>query len=298
MLCRFLLVLALVMALPAFARAQTGPQSDDDRVFRSLAPEQLEEFLASQRIEFKKSAAPKSPGTSYYDFKRGTFNLRLTDYNGKDLMLDNQFNRDLPLAKVNEWNQKAKFSRVSRHQDKAGVFLMLEYNLDLTGGVTRDTLRRFLAQFDQECSGFERFLSSAAVAPPTVEKVYLPVTDAVLEQVLLGLKIEFKKSPTADGDTAYDFHVDGIALRLYNYRGKDLMIDAVFRKIGLDAINKYNVDRKFVRAVNYSTGNERSALEANLDCAAGVTEEMIRYFITIFVPEAQQFAKYVGERTK
>lgn len=293
----FALLLVVIALLPVRAVAQAEAQTDaDQRVYRSVSPDQLEDFLRSQRLEFKKNANAGMAGVFYYDFKRGNHGVRLTYYNGKDLMLDNQLNRNVPLEKLNEWNKKAKFSRASLHQDKQGPFVMLEYNLDLTGGVTLGTLRQFLGQFAQECTAFDGFV--AATAAPTMEKIYVPVTDAVLEQVLDGLKVVYKKNATAKGITLYDFNVDGYALRLYNYGGKDLMIDAVFRKIGLEAINQYNIDRKFVRAVYYATGNERTALESNLDCGAGVSEEMIRYFITVFVPEVKHFAKYVAKQPK
>ncbi len=253
-------------------------------------------MLSSLRIEFKKSDHAAQSGVHYYDFKRGSFNLRLTYYNGKDLMLDNQFNRGVPLEKLNDWNKKAKFSRASLHQDKQGPFLMLEYNLDLVGGVTRGAIREYLAQFDKECAGFERFLATAAApSQPALEKIEQPVTDALLEKVLGSLKVPYKKTSQANGDTIYDFSVEGVTLRLSNYGGKDLMVAAVFPKISLESINQYNVERKFVRAVSYPNGMERTALESNLDCAAGVSEEMVRYFITVFVPEVKHFAKYIGE---
>jgi hypothetical protein len=291
------MLVVLVTLLPDRARAQAEGQTDaDERVFHSLSTEQLEGFLGSQRIDYKKSDNKSLSGVYYYDFKRGSHGLRLTYYNGKDLMLDKQLQRGLPLDKVNDWNKKAKFSRASLHQDQRGPFLMLEYNLDLTGGVTRGTLRQFLAQFEQECAGFDRFIAEASAAP-TLEKIYLPVTDALVEQVFGSLKIQFKKNALENGDTTYDFSVDGFKVRLYNYRGKDLMIDAVFRKVDLEALNKYNIDRKFVRAVYYSIkDNQYTALESNLDCTAGATEEMIRYFVTVFVPEVKHFANYLAKQ--
>jgi hypothetical protein len=287
--------LALLAAVPA--RAHPQPKQDE-RVFRSLSADQLEDILRGQKIEFKKSENAKSPGRHYYDFKRGTVGVRLTNYNGKDLMLDAQFARGLPLEKLNDWNKKAKFSRVSLHQDAKGAFITLEYNLDVAGGITRGTVVRFLTQFDQEARDFERFLASAAISSPSVvrQRIYPTVTDALVEQVLDKLKVEYKKQTKPGGETAYDFTVDGFALRLFNHGGKDLMIAAGFRKIGLEAINKYNVDRKFVRAVYYPTPAARTALESNLDCAAGVSEEMVRYFITVFLPEVKHFAGYVADQ--
>jgi len=292
--------IALLAHVPASVQAQTEP---DERVFRALTMDQLEDILRGQKIDYKKSENAKFPGLVYYDFKRGEINIRLTNYHGKDLMLDTQFHTGLALEKLNDWNKKAKFSRVSLHEDKKGAFITLEYNLDIVGGITRGTIVRFLTQFEHEAHDFERFLAGTATASPATpvtpsvvrEKVYQPVTDALVEQVLGKLMVEYKKQTGTEGETVYLFTVDGFPLRLFNFGGKDLMITAGFRKIGLEALNKYNVDRKFVRAVYYPMPTERTALESNLDCAAGVTEDMVRYFITVFLPEVKHFSDYVGD---
>jgi hypothetical protein len=289
-------VLAAVLGLlPARALAQ------DDRVYRFLTPEQLEDMLRGQRVEFKKTDNPSLRGTFYYDFKKGSYNLRLSYFDGKDLMLDNVLARQVPLEKLNDWNKKAKFSRASQHQDKMGPFVMLEYNLDVTAGITRGTVRQFLSQFERECGNFDRFLANAGTGPgpaPAVanEPIHATATAEVVERVLQGLNVPFQKQ-TAGNATAYDFNLEGQALRLTNFGGKDLMIDGSFRKTTLAALNKYNFDTKFIRAVGYNkNGKEYTALESNLDCAAGVSEEMIRYFITVFPAEAKKFADYLGRQ--
>jgi hypothetical protein len=257
-------------------------------------------MLKSEKLEFKKTENAASRGTWFYDFKRGTFNLRLTYFDGKDLMIDNFFARGVPLDKVNDWNKKAKFSRASLHRDKEGEYLMLEFNLDVVGGITRGNVKQFIARFEQECGNFDRFIGTAAAnpnpIPAAVDKIHGQVTAAVIEQILKNLKADYKKQGGAVGDT-YDFKLDGISVRLTNFNGKDLMIDAVFPKSGLAALNKYNIDRKFVRAVYYNVkGNEYTALESNLDCVAGVTDEMIRYFVTNFAADARHFSEYLGKQ--
>jgi hypothetical protein len=134
-------------------------------------------------------------------------------------------------------------------------------------------------------------------APPRQSpEIVKAVTDGLVEQVLGELKVEYKKHAPEGGATIYDLRVAGFAMRLCNFDGKDLKIAAGFRKITLEAINKYNVDRKFVRVVYYATPAERTALESNLDCAAGVTKDMVRHFITAFLPEVRDFAEYVAEQ--
>jgi hypothetical protein len=293
--------LAAVALLPARAPAQGF---GDDRVYRFLTTDQLEDFLSSYQIQFKKTENFTLRGVYYYDFKRDNFNVRLTYFDGKDLMIDNMFSKAVSLDKVNEWNKKAKFSRASSHKDNVGEFVMLEYNLDVLGGITKGTIRQMITQFDQECKNFERFLGTGGAVnpnpPPVVggnEKVLKPVTTATLEQILKNLNVQFQRRNDANNTTMYDFDMDGVKLRLYTYNGQDLMIDAVFRKVNLAALNKYNVDRKFVRAVAYNNmGNEYTSLEANLDCMAGVTEGMIRHFITAFVQDAKHFSNYLNNQ--
>jgi Putative bacterial sensory transduction regulator len=287
-------VAATLAAVPARAAAQgTG----DDRVYRFLTADQLEDFLTSFQIPFKKTDDLTQRGVYYYDFKRGSFNVRLSYFDGKDLMIDNIFRKSASLDRINEWNKKAKFSRASLHKGNMGEHVMLEYNLDVLGGVTKGTVRQMITQFDTECKNFDRFLAGNVPPPavPVAEKVLLPVTANALEKVLNDLNAQFKKNNNPNGVTAYDFEMDGFKLRLYNYNGKDLMVDATFRKVNLAALNKYNIDRKFVRAVAYNNnGNEYTSLETNLDCAAGVTEGMIRHFITAYVQDVRHFANYLN----
>jgi len=225
----------------------------------------------------------------------------MTYFDGKDLMIDNMFSRSVSLDKLNEWNKKAKFSRASANKDKVGDYVMLEYNLDVIGGVTKGTIRQMITQFDVECNNFDRFinLGGGNPNPPPVpavgEKILLPVTANAVEQVLRGLNVQFQKKVNPNGDATYDFNMNGFTMRLYNYNGKDLMVDAVFPKANLTALNKYNIDRKFIRAVAYNNnGKEHTSLESNLDCAAGVSEGMIRHFLTAFGQDVQHFSNYLN----
>jgi hypothetical protein len=64
-------------------------------------------------------------------------------------------------------------------------------------------------------------------------------------------------------------------------------------------LNQYNLNRKFVRAVNYKgKGLEYTALENNLDCEAGITEGMLRQWIMSFGDDARHFAEFADAKKK
>src|SRR5260370_37410900 len=159
-----ILCLAFLSGTLVFAGGRGTARAGDDRIYRSLTTDQLEEMLKAEKLQFKKTENSASRGAYFYDFKRGAFNLRLTYFDGNDLMIDNFFAKAVPLDRVNDWNRKAKFSRASLHKDKDGEFLMLEFNLDLLGGITRGAVKRFIAQFEQECGTFDRFIGTSAAS--------------------------------------------------------------------------------------------------------------------------------------
>jgi len=275
--------LFVVAALTGLAQAQ------EPKVIAQLTSEQTEEFLKKQGIEFKKIET-KTPGTFFYDFQRKSFNVRLYNYDGKDLMLDAVFSR-LPLERVNDWNVKAKFSRACLNRDAKGEFSTLESNLDLIGGVTEGGLKQFFASFDEELRLFAKFTSETS----TDDQMYAPVTSQKIEAVLKSLNIAYEKTDLKnDAGSFYDFEASNFKLRLVNFAGKDLMIDAHFKKIPLEDVNRWNLEKKFIRAVSYSAkGPDYSALEANLDCEIGTTDGILRNFIVGFQEDVKQFAKYV-----
>lgn len=296
---RFVLPLAAAFLLVApQARAQ-------EQIYRSLTTEQMEEMLRRLNIDFKKVPA-KTQGNFYYDYKKNNYSIRLYYYNGKDLMLDALFNA-ISLEKINEWNQRAKFSRANLQKDDKGPFTVLESNLDLIGGITEGTVRQFLITFDEELKSFSKHVSggggAGVITPPQKdpvvvgggEKIITDVPSDLLERVLDGLGHKYKK--TAMQNNAghyYDYTSKNFQVRLYNY-GKDLMIDCVFKEIPIDKVNKYNVDRSFIRCVLYEDKmGKYTALEANMDCVGGVTESIIREFIRVFDEETVAFSKYVN----
>jgi Putative bacterial sensory transduction regulator len=261
--------------------------AQDDKVFRELKPVETEKFLQELKIEFNKTASPKGEET-YFEYKRDKFRIRLTQYSPKELKLDCVF-RGMSLEQVNAWNRAARFSKATHHKDGTAEITMLEYALDISGGATAGTIKQFVSRFDEDLKSYDKFVNGAVNA----DVLLATVANDNIENVLKSEGIDFKKKVNNAGVAMFDFELNGHNLRLYNFGGKDLMIDTHFRKISLENANRYNLNRKFVRVVNYKGKDvEYTALECNLDCEVGVTEGMIRHWITSFGEDARHFTEF------
>lgn len=274
------------MILPALLISlciATTVRAQDAKVVRELSPEAIAKVLTDLKIEFNKTATPKGE-EHYFEFTRGAYRIRLTQFGPQELMLDCVF-RGIPIDKVNEWNAMTRLTRASLHDDPSGKVTLLAYGLDLAGGVTEATIQQYVTRFEDELKKYDRYVSD--------DTVLAAVTDDKLENILKTQGISFKKSVNANGIPLFDFELGGQKLRLYNFGGKDLMMDVHFRKISLEHANRYNLNRKFVRVVNYrGKDTEYTALEINLDCEGGVTEGMIRNWIISFGEDARHFSEY------
>jgi hypothetical protein len=211
-------------------------------------------------------------------------------------MLDAVF-AALSLEKINDWNVRAKFSRACLHKDDKGGFTALESNLDIVGGVTAGTIRQFILGFDEEIRSFRELIGTPA--PPAVaaaadEPIFTKATNEKIEAMLTSLNLKFKKLEQKNSPVvAYEYVSSNHTLRLTNFGGSDLMIDAHFKKLPLQTINDYNLKRKFIRAVAYNVmGKEFTSLETNLDCLGGISDGILRHFIRAFDEEVQEFAKF------
>ncbi|MBI2805903.1 MAG: YbjN domain-containing protein [Planctomycetes bacterium] len=266
-----------------------GPRAaaQDDKVFRAVTPAAVEATLKDLKIEFKKATSKKGD-EHYFDFQRETYRIRLTHFSPQELMLDCVF-RGLPVEKVNQWNTVTKLARASWHKDSTGEFSILEYGLDISGGATAGTIKQFITRFEDELKKYDKFLG----ANLTQDVILAQVTNDALENIFKTQGINYKKKLNTAGVMMFDFAVNKHSLRLYNFGGKDLMLDAHFKKISLDEANRYNLNRKFIRVVNYRGKDvEYTALECNLDCEAGATEGMIRHWILSFGEDARHFSEY------
>lgn len=261
-------------------------QETKDKVYRDLSPAGLEEFFKSEKIPVQKSAEPKNKDTFYYDYQRSQLSIRITSFAGKDLMIDTVFPK-VPLAKVNEWNLQAKFSRACLHENDKAEFVSLEQNLDLTGGVTEEGLRKFLTNFYEEADRFQRFVSTFS----RDDVVFKGVPVEKLEAVFRSLNITVKKSPgPGENVTHFDYELDKLRFTLINIAGKELVAVARFPKIDMDVINQYNLNRKFVRvSLHKVQDQEFTSLESFLDCQGGTSEAILRGFIVGFEDEVRHF---------
>src|SRR5262249_33692584 len=163
------------------------------------------------------------------DFQRGGYNVRLYWYGGKDLMVGVVFAK-LTLPEVNAWNVRAQFSRACLYRDAEGEYTAPESNLHLLRGVTQETGKQFLTRLDNEVKEFAKFAGGSS----SDEAIYTNVTSDKLEAILKDLKIDYKKVETKGGIVAYDYESNNHKLRLANFGGDDLMIDAHFKKLKLE----------------------------------------------------------------
>lgn len=279
--------LTVLLLAPADLAAQ--------EVFKNLSPARAEKLMSGMNIEFKKTEA-KLPGIFFYDMRRQDTSVRLYLYNGKDIMLDAVFG-GLPLEKVNEWNVRAKFSRLCLHKNMKGEFVTLESNLDITGGVTEETIQHFFRTFDEEIKAFKRVAGSGPPVPAVDEPIYTKVSDEKLEDILDKLGIKYKRIEGKGGITAYEYDLNGRRVQLTNFGGTDLMIHSHFDKLTLETVNDYNLKRKFIRTVAYDLmGRQFTSLETNLDCLGGISDSILRHFIRAFGEEVENFSKYLSDK--
>jgi hypothetical protein len=244
-------------------------------------------MLQDLKIDFKKSTSKKGD-EHYFEFIREGFRIRLTQFSPTELKLDCVF-RGIRLVKVYEWNFSARFGKVAHYQDASGEITLLDYSLDVSGGVTAGAFKQFIVRFDDELKKYDKYVNGSI----NENLILAEVTNDKIENILKAQGITYKKKTNNAGVMMFDFDLTGHNLRLYNFGGKDLMIDTHFKKISLEDVNRYNLNRKFIRVVNYKGKDvEYTALECNLDCEAGVSEGMIRHWILSFSEDAQHFGDY------
>jgi hypothetical protein len=133
-------------------------------------------------------------------------------------------------------------------------------------------------------------------AGQTQELVYRSVSSEKLEAILKELDVTYEKDAgKKDGIFSYDFERQGTKVRLYNYGGEDLWIEADFtEKATLEMVNRWNMRAKFSRAVLVKEDAAPTiSLESQVDCTLGITEGMIRHFVTRFDDEILGFAKFL-----
>jgi hypothetical protein len=126
-------------------------------------------------------------------------------------------------------------------------------------------------------------------------KVVRSVSNDAIEKILESLPVKYQRAERKDKDSTvafYEFTRGDVQLRLFNY-GSDLWIESTFeKKMKLDDINRWNAAAKFSRLVLIEQKDKTMlSLESQLDCLGGVTDAMIRQYISRFEEEAKKFAK-------
>jgi len=277
-------MMATLAAAHAFAQ--------EAAVYRQIAPQALETILKGLEVQFQKTPIPGENAHLLYTFARNSHRVILHYFDGKELMLVSAFDA-IPLVAINEWNQRAKFSRAVFSRDDKGGSSTVEASLDLAGGVTDDTIRHFIRRFDDDLKRYEVHVARLLTRE---EETFKTADAGRLEKILQEMKIDFKKTVTkTPGHVFFEFKKNDQKVRLHSFGGTDLMLAAAFKPAPLDKVNKYNTERKFVRAVLYrpANGDAYTTLESNLDCQGGVTDGIIRYFIGFFPDEMREFEEYL-----
>lgn len=138
----------------------------------------------------------------------------------------------------------------------------------------------------------------ASYMPAQDIKIYQEIGPEKIESLLGELKIEFKKSPgKKEGIFFYDFERQNFKVRLHNYNGKDLWIDALFNeKLTLEDVNRWNQRARFSRAVLLKDKDSQTvSLESQLDCLGGVSDPVVKSFVSRFDREIAEFVKFLSK---
>ena len=148
-----------VLTLGLFLPGPRGTAQEKDEVYRNVSSDKLETLMKAMNISFKKTPGKKD-GIYFYDYERNNYKVRLQNFNGKDLWIDAIFNDKSSLDEVNQWNQRAKFSRAVLVKNNENESISLEAQLDCIGGVTDGMVRQFINRFDSEITTFVKFLNN------------------------------------------------------------------------------------------------------------------------------------------
>ncbi len=141
-------------------------------------------------------------------------------------------------------------------------------------------------------------LTIAAPARAQEQPVYKNVSSATLERILGDLKIQYKKTAgDKEGFFYYEFDRNGFRIRLHNYAGKDLWLEALSSdRLSLEDVNRWNQRAKFSRCVLLKNNSKMTvSLESQLDCLGGCTDAIVRQFIQRFDGEVRSFATFVSD---
>jgi putative serine protease PepD len=133
--------------------AQTS-KNQSSEIMKEMSVVRMRSILQSMGFEFTEQ--PNTAGNPYLIFQLDGYKVTLATQ-ATNLMLYSGFNVKVDLATVNGWNQKNRFSRAYLDTEGDPV---VESDLDLSGGVTKEGVEAFIKQFRITVSGYVTTLKS------------------------------------------------------------------------------------------------------------------------------------------
>jgi hypothetical protein len=139
------LALCLFTAAPARAQATLA----------SVSPQKMTEILTSMGLEAK-LAEKKGEQEPPLVFDLAGYNVMLFLANeNTDGQLFVAFRGKVSTDRINEWNQKYRFTRAYRDKDGDPA---LESDIDFTGGVTEANVKAWVKMFRDQVGEYHRFV--------------------------------------------------------------------------------------------------------------------------------------------
>lgn len=153
---------ALALALLAPLATATRADGDDpqDQLFTRITEKRLEQILTKEKIPFTRKEIKTNAGkkVTAYALTVGTFKAVLYSH-GNSLQYESAFkdrnDQDITLERVNEWNQKRRYSRA--FVDTAG-WGVLQLDLDFFGGTNERIIRAWIGMCKLSTDDFARFV--------------------------------------------------------------------------------------------------------------------------------------------
>jgi hypothetical protein len=139
------------------ATSQPGHAQSKERIYRELDSDQIAGVLKDLGVKYKMTQPAKTDKVYDFEFERNSYNIRMKLSQGKLVGLAAFFPK-AKIEKINEWNQKAKFSRAVLNTVDGRDYAVIDSHLNAGGGVTVNMLRQFVRRFDDEVARFDNFL--------------------------------------------------------------------------------------------------------------------------------------------
>jgi hypothetical protein len=144
-------VLACVAALLSCAAAR----AQDEDVLHNPTPQDIEQIMRQMKFKYKKDTDKRTKNRYYYRFQAERVPVTLYYFqDGKQLMLQARLKK-VSLKQINTWNDAALFTRAYLgSQGSLKDRSILEWNLDIQGAVTPNSVRHFFDRYLDELKKF------------------------------------------------------------------------------------------------------------------------------------------------